>query len=232
MYSNKEVDSTTNLFAESFAPHFSSWYLPLYPILNTLYFEDLIHNVNRLYQTSKIYPEKGNTLKVFRLTNWNDLKVVILGQDPYPNERATGLAFANPNTVSSPSPALRSIISNVEKQYYDGLKLEFDLTLEKWAKQGVLLFNTALTVSNISGAHVHYWKPFTEAVLKTISDKKQGIIFMLWGKYAQSYESFIDSSKHYILKHEHPTAPHYRGLKWDCSHFKDANSLLEKPIIW
>lgn len=225
--------TNTNIFAETFAPHFESWYLPLYPLLNTLYFENLIYKVNDYYQKSETFPAKGNTLKAFRLTKWNDLRVVILGQDPYPNERATGLAFANPISVNSPSPALRNIVKRVEKDCYNGLKLDFDYSLESWAKQGVFLFNTALTVSRVSGSHVEDWKLFTEEILNTINNKKEGIIFMLWGKYAQSYSHLIDKEKHHILEWEHPTAASYQGREWLCPHFLDSNEILKNnPIKW
>jgi len=215
------------LFVESFRDVFGDWFKPLRPLIDTLYFENLILEVNDLYVKSEVFPPKGNVLRAFRLTPYKDVKVVILGQDPYPNERANGLAFANSDQVTSLSPALRKIRQRIEKDFYDGLKLDFDPTLESWAKQGVLLINTALTASRVAGSHVNLWKPFTEEVLEVLSREKEGLYFCLWGKFAQSFAHLIDEDKHTILKHEHPTAANYQGREWLCPHFKEI-----KDIKW
>jgi uracil-DNA glycosylase len=219
-----------NAFQQSFVVPFDTWYEPLYDIIKTLYFKDLILTINDLYNNwskEPVYPNKINVLKVFRECDWNNLKVVILGQDPYPNWRANGLAFANVE-VASPSPSLKAIWEAVECDVHNGLQIDFDVTLNSWSKQGVMLLNAALTTNRLSGSHTKIWKPFTEEVLRTISDKKEGIIFMLWGKVSQSYEEFIDTNKHIVLKEVHPAFSKRLGIPWPCTHFSQVNEILKK----
>lgn len=221
---------------------FETWFEPLLPILKTLYFRDLASKItNRYLEASSVrflYPkQRGDVFKAFRSTKWDDLKIVILGHEPYPHNGCTGLAFANPlEKENYPSPALRIILDNVEKTFYNGLNLDKDVTLETWCEQGVLLLNSSLTIGNMSESHERMWRPFTQRVLETISEKKEGIIFMFWGQVPSSFKGWVDSKKHHVLEAEHPLKSFYLNKEWDCNHFEVANSILQdrgdKLIKW
>ena len=179
-----------------------------------------------------VYPEKGRTFKAFKMCPLKSLKVVILGQDPYHDGSATGLAFAN--NGGRVSPSLRNIIQTVKNDFGD---VYVNPNLESWAKQGVLLLNTALTVEKgKAGSHIDLWMPFTRDLITSLSIYKPGLVWVLWGKKAQDYEKHIMyPNGHTILRAPHPAAEAYSGGKagfFTCGHFKKINEKLEKPIEW
>lgn len=208
---------------------FKSWYGILNPILTSKYFGILIKQLENLYKTEKIWPEQKKVFRTFQLTNYRDLKVVIIGQDPYPNSRANGLAFANSNNTGSLSPSLRKIREVIEDDYYQGLNLNFDQTLESWAKQGVLLINTALTVEEgNAGSHAVKWEKFTQGVLEQLSLYNPGTIYVLWGGYAKGFKKYINQESNHIIEAEHPAASLYGGgRKWNFS-FKKIDEITTK----
>jgi uracil-DNA glycosylase len=207
---------------------FGSWYGLLKPISETEYFFELIEFLNYEYNSKKIWPEKKNVFKAFKITPYDKLSIIIIGMDPYPNNKATGLAFSNSDIITNPSPSLKKIIRSIEDDYYQGLNLNFDITLENWAKQGVLLLNTALTVvENKIGSHLDKWSTFTESLLKKISEYNSGIIYVLWGREAQKYKEFIDINNNYIIEGEHPSYSNYQGRLWNFS-FKVIDELTMK----
>jgi uracil-DNA glycosylase len=175
-----------------------------------------------------IYPSGPNIFKAFDLTPLAKLKAVILGQDPYHGPgQAHGLSFSVPEGIPIP-PSLR----NIFKELKADLSIEKPISgnLEKWANQGVLLLNATLTVrANEAGSHQNRgWEKFTDAIISSISREKEGIVFMLWGKYAQAKESLIDSNKHLILMAAHPSPfAADRGF-FGCKHFSKANDYLKK----
>jgi len=181
-----------------------------------------------------VYPKQEDVFKAFRLTPFNSVKIVILGQDPYHDEgSATGLAFANPSKRVVPSPSLRQILREVENDCYEGFDFEHftDLNLESWAKQGVLLLNTALTVqAGKPDSHIAEWKFFTNTVLTVLNGLHSGLIFMLWGNYAKSYKGKILSPvQHHILEAGHPATVCYGNDTFSgCKHFSKANEILER----
>ncbi len=153
----------------------------------------------------QIYPKSKDIFKAFELTSFEDVKVIIVGQDPYhgPNQ-ANGLAFSvNLDTNFPPS------LSNIFKEYSSDLSLSLpnDGDLSSWAKQGVLLLNSILTVEcGHPGSHKNLgWEKFTNAIIRALSDKKKYLVFILWGAYAQSKKVFIDSSNHHIISSPHPS---------------------------
>ena len=153
----------------------------------------------------QIYPKSKDIFKAFELTSFEDVKVIIVGQDPYhgPNQ-ANGLAFSvNSGTNFPPS------LLNIYKEYSSDLSLSLpnDGDLSSWAKQGVLLLNSILTVeSGHPGSHKNLgWEKFTNAIIRVLSDKKKYLVFILWGAYAQSKKVFIDSSNHHIISSPHPS---------------------------
>lgn len=183
-----------------------------------------------------IYPAANQLFKAFELCPLNQVKVVILGQDPYhlPGQ-AHGLSFSVPDGVPFP-PSLRNIFKELENDL--GIAPPPTGNLERWATQGVLLLNSILTVqANDAGSHRNWgWEPFTDAVLKTVSMQQSNVVFMLWGNFAAQKEVFIDQRKHLVLKAPHPSPlSAYKGW-WGSQHFSQTNKWLinqgQSAIHW
>ena len=205
------------------------WYPVLRETIESDYFKEVKSSIQQDMKTEEIYPKGENILKAFSLCPIEETKVVIIGQDPYHDGTATGLAFANPTKCEVISPSLRII--NEELETSVGLiALPFNQNLEHWAKQGVLLLNTALTVKRgAPGAHIALWDRFTTTFLKNFSKVKTKVVYMLWGKYAQGYEQYIGEGNH-ILKASHPVNEIYRNRKGGflgCDHFNLANDIIK-----
>lgn len=171
----------------------------------------------------KVYPEKSNVFRAFKITPYDKVRVVILGQDPYYTPgAANGLAFAHSENYYDIQPSLKNIIKELEHEY-NVLLVNFDTTLEHWAKQGVLLLNTALTVEqNKPGSHCLIWKPFTEFVLKQFENKD--VVFLLWGNHARNSVKGLNL-KHVIeTTHPSPLSAHKGFFGSNC--FKECNKKL------
>lgn len=196
------------------------------------------------YSKHTVFPLSNNIFKAFELCKYKDLKLVILGLDPYPGTikyngeqvpYATGLSFANPPEARVVAPSLMKIREAVIESGH----LFLDQTLESWANQGCLMLNTALTIrQKETKSHVELWKDFTTSLITELGTES-GLVWLLWGKDAQEYEQYIDDSQCYILKAEHPVASSYQGRSWqynDC--FNEANNIIEglygreSRIIW
>jgi uracil-DNA glycosylase len=182
-----------------------------------------------------IYPSGLKIFSAFNHTPPEKVKVVIIGQDPYHGRgQANGLCFSVSSGIAKP-PSLVNIFKELKDDL--GIPIPESGNLEPWADQGVLLLNATLTVrEGQPGSHQNKgWEQFTDAAIKSISDNKKGIVFLLWGKYAQGKENLIDSNKHYILKAAHPS-PLARGAFFGSKHFSKTNELLAKqgltPIDW
>ncbi|ERT14869.1 uracil-DNA glycosylase [Photorhabdus temperata] len=202
------------------------------------YFLDTLAYVAKERQAGKtIYPPQQDVFNAFRYTELADIKVVILGQDPYhgPNQ-AHGLSFS----VQPGIPAPPSLVNMYKELVSDipGFQCPNHGCLIGWAKQGVLLLNTVLTVER-GNAHSHAnlgWETFTDKVIAAINEHCSGVVFLLWGSHAQRKGNFIDANKHHVLKAPHPSPlSAHRGF-FGCKHFSKANELLEKqgmaPINW
>lgn len=183
----------------------------------------------------KIFPPGSQIFKAFELTPVSQVKVVILGQDPYHGlGQAHGLSFSVPDGIPAP-PSLKNIFKEIETDL--GIRMSGYPNLEKWARQGVLLLNAVLTVrSGEAASHSKIgWQEFTDAVIKYISDNCEGVVFMLWGNFARSKRELIDYSRHYVLEAAHPS-PLARGAFFGCRHFSQANAILSsrglQPIDW
>ena len=183
-----------------------------------------------------IYPPGSLIFNAFKQTAFDKVKVVILGQDPYHNKgQAHGLSFSVPDGITKP-PSLVNIFKELKNDL--GIEIPSNGNLEKWAQQGVLLINASLTVREKEpGSHAQIgWLHFTDQVIKKISDEKAGIIFLLWGKFAQEKQSLIDETKHYVLKAAHPSPLSAHNGFFGCKHFSKTNELLMKkhnnPIDW
>lgn len=184
-----------------------------------------------------VYPPQKDVFNAFKLTELGDIKVVILGQDPYhgPNQ-AHGLAFSVLPGVAIP-PSLLNMYKELE-QDIDGFQRPQHGFLESWATQGVMLLNTVLTVE-AGKAHSHArlgWETFTDRVIDAINTHREGVVFLLWGSHAQKKGSIIDAQRHHVLKAPHPSPlSAHRGFL-GCRHFSQTNALLSKagetPIDW
>lgn len=188
------------------------------------------------YSTRTIYPSMFDIFNSMKITAFNEVKVVLLGQDPYHNQgQAMGLSFSVPKGVDKP-PSLVNMFKELNAELQIPINESGDLT--GWAKQGVLLLNTVLTVREHQ-ANSHKgkgWEQFTDGVIKTISDKKEGVVFLLWGANARSKKQLIDAKKHLILECAHPSPlSAYNGF-FGCGHFIKTNEYLLKvgksPIDW
>ena len=200
------------------------------------YFESLVrflHSEKAAGQT--IYPPGSQIFRAFELTPLDNLKVVILGQDPYHGPgQAHGLSFSVSAGVPAP-PSLKNIFKEIESDL--GVKMSGYPDLEKWARQGVLLLNAVLTVrAGQPTSHSKIgWQEFTDAVIRYISDNCEGVVFLLWGNFARTKSDLIDHSKHHVLEAAHPS-PLARGAFFGCRHFSQTNALLAsrglRPIDW
>lgn len=207
------------------------WGDVLSPYLTSSQFDMLTDDIKRDVPKG-VYPAGKDCFKAFKLCQLENLRVVILGQDPYHNGQATGLAFG---VNSTPIPPSLKIITRELRAQFDHVPEEFDFSLEHWAAQGVLLLNTALSVvKGQPGSHSHLWSWLTPMLIKEMCNHKEDLIFVLWGKHAQKYEVHIHNTKH-ILKSPHPAAEAYSGGKagfFGNGHFLKVNELVSPKINW
>lgn len=213
-----------------------SWQNVLQDEFEKPYFKNLVSFVKDEYNSQKVYPSGSQIFSAFQMCPFDEVKVVILGQDPYhgPNQ-ANGLAFSVSDQVRTP-PSLINIFKEIKSDL--GKDIPATGNLERWAKQGVLLLNATLTVrAGNAGSHQKKgWEEFTDAVVKQVNDKKEHVVFMLWGAYAQKKGAFIDENKHLVLKSAHPSPfAADRGF-FGNRHFSKANAYLQQhgkePIDW
>lgn len=212
-----------------------SWKSLLEKEFDAEYFSELKSFLVEEKKKYKIYPPGNQIFSAFDYTPFENVKVVIIGQDPYHGQgQANGLCFSVSSGMPKP-PSLNNIFKEINSDL--GIPVPQTGNLEPWAKQGILLLNATLTVrANHPGSHQKKgWEKFTDAVIKSISDNKKGIIFLLWGNFAQTKEALIDTNKHYVLKAAHPS-PLARGAFFGCKHFSKTNKILEhegiQPIDW
>jgi uracil-DNA glycosylase len=213
-----------------------SWKDALAPEFGKPYFEQLVRFLHGEKAAGKvIYPPGSQIFRAFELTPVDQVKVVILGQDPYHGPgQAMGLSFSVPDGVPAP-PSLRNIFQEVETDL--GIRMSGRPNLEKWARQGVLLLNAVLTVQ--AGQPTSHsragWQEFTDAVIRYLSVNREGIVFLLWGRFAAEKAALIDASRHHVLLAAHPS-PLARGAFFGCRHFSKTNQILvsegKTPIDW
>ncbi len=201
------------------------------------YFQQIVGFLKTEKAAGKIiYPPGPSIFNAFEKTPFKKVKVVLLGQDPYHNPgQAHGLSFSVPRNVAMP-PSLINIFKEIKDDL--GIALPSHGNLEKWAEQGVLLLNATLTVrKNEPGSHSKIgWLIFTNAVIQKISDEMNGVVFILWGKFAQEKQALIDETKHAVLKAAHPSPFSADKGFFGCRHFSKTNAYLTKqgkdPIDW
>ena len=214
-----------------------SWKNALSDIFDKPYFSQIANHLKaeKALKTT-LYPSGGLIFNAFNLTPYDKVKVIILGQDPYHNpQQAMGLSFSVPDGIKPP-PSLANIFKELNKDI--GMAIPCSGNLTAWAKQGVLLLNAVLTVrANEPVSHAKIgWTKFTDDIIQTLSLHKTGLVFILWGNFAQEKIKLIDNSKHKILKSAHPSPlSAYNGF-FGCKHFSATNEYLVKnnidPINW
>lgn len=213
-----------------------NWYAFLKNEFEAPYFADIKAFLIQEKRQYIVYPPSKLIFNAFNLTPFNDVKVVILGQDPYHNVgQAHGLAFSVPDGIQKP-PSLQNIFKELNQDL--GINIPTNGNLEKWAKEGVLLLNASLTVrAHNAASHAKIgWQRFTDAAIRTLSEQKNNLVFILWGNYAIAKENLIDHNKHLILKTVHPSPLSASRGFFGCKHFSKTNEYLIKngitPIDW
>lgn len=213
-----------------------SWKSRLENEFSQPYFNQLIDFVKQEYKTETVYPPGKEIFKAFDACEFNDVKVVIIGQDPYHGAgQANGLCFSVHDGVRMP-PSLVNIFKEIQSDIGKPIPKSGDLT--RWAEQGVLLLNATLTVrASSAGSHQNKgWESFTDAVIKKISDEKENVVFLLWGSYAQKKGEVIDRKKHHVLMSAHPSPFSADRGFFGNKHFSKTNEYLRskglKEIDW
>ncbi len=214
-----------------------SWKAKMDEEFNKPYFDELKNFlVEEKNKGNVVYPTGQQIFSAFNHTPFEKVKVVIVGQDPYHGAgQANGLCFSVSPGIKAP-PSLINIFKELEDDL--GIPVPAHGNLEKWAEQGVLLLNASLTVrANTPNSHQGKgWENFTDAVIRKLSDERKGLVFLLWGRYAQAKDVLIDKTNHYILKAAHPSPFSAANGFFGCRHFSKANELLKQqgiePIDW
>ncbi len=214
----------------------NDWLEPLKPEFSKEYYKNLFYTLKNEYSNNIIYPDSNDIFNAFHLTPLSKVKVVIIGQDPYHESgQAHGLSFSVKPGIDIP-PSL----ANIYKELHDemGTYIPNNGYLEKWAKEGVLLLNTILTVRAHSAmSHCKIgWQEFTDAAIRAVNEQDRPIVYLLWGKPAREKAKMLNNPKHLVLETVHPSPlSAYRGF-FGCGHFKKANEFLiengETPIDW
>lgn len=213
-----------------------NWYKILKDEFEKPYFKNLLNFLTKEYSTCTVYPSMENIFYALNLVKFEDIKVVIVGQDPYhePNQ-AMGMSFSVPSSTKIP-PSLANIFKEIESELNIKCLKNGDLT--RWAKQGVLLLNSVLTVKKgIANSHKNIgWETFTSKIISLINEKKEPVIFVLWGANAKALKPLIKNPQHFVLTSSHPSPlSAYNGF-FGCGHFSKINSILKQnnkmPIDW
>jgi len=214
------------------------WYDALETVLKSKYWRNIGEKIAQERGIYTIYPDKGSDLlfKAFRTTPLTEVKVVILGQDPYHDGSYDGFAFSNSDDSVRISPSLQNILKEVEEDIYDGFRVDQNPELERWAKQGVLLINTAHTVRKGNPAsHIDYWKRFTSEVIQVLLKQDRTIVWMLWGKKAKRALEDVpwkpEQDKHRFILSPHPSPFSAHTGFFGSKPFSRANEYLEASGI-
>jgi uracil-DNA glycosylase len=205
------------------------WALQLKELLRTEYGKSkLMGFLTTEYAMNPIRPAKSDVFNAFKLCPWESVRVVIIGQKPHNTiYGANGLAYGDKLCSQFYSPTIGMIYDQIEREYYNGLCLDFDFSLEEWAKQGVLLLNKQLTIREKDrGEHTRPWGKFVSAVLNALVENKTGIIYILWGEHRKLAPAL--EKNNYVLTFDHPSDYVYPKKDWHCPNFKETNEILMK----
>lgn len=209
-------------------------------VINKRVLDIILSKLELEYKTKLICPMQRDVFKAFKLCSYDELKVVMVGQDPYPQKGvATGILFGNKKEIRNEnlSPSLQVIRKTIIDLENSDNCITFDPTLENWAKQGILMLNSALTVEmNKVGSHTMLWRPFISDLLQKLSNSRTGIIYVLFGRQAQTFKPYINKQFNTVLEEKHPAYFARTGEKMPDTIFKEVNELIRNkykiPIIW
>lgn len=209
-------------------------------VINKRVLNIILSKLELEYKTKLICPMQRDVFKAFKLCSYDELKVVMVGQDPYPQKGvATGILFGNKKETRNEnlSPSLQVIRKTIIDLENSDNCITFDPTLENWAKQGILMLNSALTVEmNKVGSHTMLWRPFISDLLQKLSNSRTGIIYVLFGRQAQTFKPYINKQFNTVLEEKHPAYFARTGEKMPDTIFKEVNELIRNkykiPIIW
>ena len=207
----------------------TSWQTQLAAEFQKPYFIELMQQVENEYKISTCFPPKTLIFSAFEQFDFQDTKVVIIGQDPYHGVgEANGLCFSVNDGIPIP-PSLRNIFTEINTEY-NTILLPTSGNLERWAKQGILMLNAGLTVrKDEANSHKHLkWNLFTDAVIQLVNEQSENVVFLLWGNFAQKKGKLIDRKKHLVLESGHPSFAHSHKKWFGNNHFKLTNIYLEK----
>lgn len=200
-------------------------------VINRKELDRVLSILDKEYEKKSICPPKSNVFRAFNLCPYNDLRIIFIGQDPFPQKGvATGILFGNSKTTTEEqlSPSLKVIKESVIDFETHHDSIIFDNSLESWCKQGILMINSALTViENRIGSHVMLWRPFISNLLINLSKYNSGIIYVLFGSQAQTFKPYINSKSNYIFECKHPAYYARLGKRADYTIFKEINSILQ-----
>jgi len=207
------------------------WKTALEPEFEKPYFHKLLRSIEDAYKNNLVFPPYQQVFNALNFCPFHNVKVVIIGQDPYHGEgQAHGLCFSVNDHVKPP-PSLKNIFKELAADI-EGFRIPSSGNLEKWARRGVLMLNAILTVtSGAPGSHRLYgWENFTDAIIRTVNEEKEHVVFMLWGNYAIAKKTLVDPQKHLVLTAAHPSPLARNGFA-GCRHFSKANEYLTKHDI-
>ena len=212
------------LFSQITQTYFKEWSR----IIDSEELYKILYKLEPLYEKYTILPSKDKVFKAFTLCPYNELKVVMLGYDPYPQKDvATGILFGNKVDTETLSPSLQVIKDSLLEDSVS-YPIKFDPTLESWAKQGILMLNSALTVEmNKVGSHTMLWRPFISSLLRNLSNSNTGLIYVLFGNQAQSFEPYINKNLNIIIKENHPAYYARINEKMPYSIFEEISKLVK-----
>lgn len=204
-------------------------------IISSIITTDIASKLEPVINDKNVLPQKENIFNAFNFCPFNDLKVVILGQDPYHTPKAAnGLAFSVPSDYTKTPPSLHNIKKEIARDIYETDDIEImNNDLSYLAVQGVLLLNTSLTtVPGVAGAHISLWEPFTTNLMAFLGRNTKGVVYMLWGQHAESYGTFINHKDNLVLRAPHPSPFSAHKGFMGCKHFSKANDYLKQKITW
>ena len=214
--------------------YFGDWLKVIEPTMLT----SILPVINRLYQSQSVMPKYEDIFKAFHICPYNELKAVFIGQDPYPQKGvATGILFGNKEDTCQLSPSLEVVKEACIDYTIPHGQIQFDVTLETWAKQGILMINSALTVKqDTPNSHTMLWRPFISKLLKNLSNTETGIIYVLFGEQAKTFRPYIYNKYNRILEEQHPAYYARTKTKMPTRLFKYINRLIVnrygEPIEW
>lgn len=205
---------------------FKTWYEPLKELFNTDYMYNMMVFLNEGYKIKSFRPAKQDIFRVFNLVNFSDIRVIIIGDEPYHDDTNIGIAYGQKDSLV-PNNEIVDIEKCIERTCYDKFNLHMDSTLVHWLEQGVLPLHASLTVQQgIAGSHKFHWREFMRHLIQVVNIQKPGTIFMLWGDDAKYYKQYINPAKHYILEADSVTETVAKGWDWNSDCFAKCNKII------